>query len=535
MYMKDKGEYRSKKELELNNIIKEAEKGIKEFMTSDKYIEYLNVMSKFHKYSFSNVVLIAIQKPDASLCAGFTTWKNQERYVKKGEKGISILAPCPYKHMYEEEYENPINGRKDIKNTVVTRMGYKIATVFDIGQTDGKEIPTICNELKGNAEELDAVRNAIEEITNIKIEYEAIRGPAKGYFSPIESRIAIQSGMSEMQQCKTIVHEGVHALLHYDIAKKIDKHKVETEAEATAYVVCKKFGIDTSDYSFPYLASWAGSVDLPDLKQSLKTIQETAMAIIDKIEQKIKEIELDKKDELTQEDIAVTILESNYPSIAKGDILSLEKADNVFKSINKEVYNAKNRKDIYEIKFAIKNEYNEIIDMPKAFKVGIESGGVREFIWTYLNNDNINKVFGGQNRDYSNIGKNSICKRNCIEIVESTHESFNKGSLIKFFIADDKFREANEKVRGKPEGKIVEFNGYNSDGEIVVSNLTFNVGEEVGSLASYIQRKYEPYIFKSLYSSKKTEKAVQATTSFIIENLEKGTTTNIDTKGIDLV
>ena len=296
VYKKDfnKKEYTKEKAQEVNALVNKIQDGVKEFMTSDKFKEYLKVMSKFHKYSFSNLLLIAFQRPDSTIVAGYTTWKKLGRQVNRGAKSIKILAPSPYKDKVEVEIVNPINGKKEKAIEEVTKMAFRTVSVFDVSDTTGKELPTLCDELKGEAKHLDIVKEVTKELTGINIMYEDIKGRAKGYFDPIEKKIAIKNGLSKLHEEKTIIHELSHALLHSNMKEDgISRNAAETQAEAVAYVVCQKFGLDTGDYSFPYLTSWSSNAELVDLKNSLKVIQETSMIIIDKIEEKLKALEME--------------------------------------------------------------------------------------------------------------------------------------------------------------------------------------------------------------------------------------------------
>lgn len=401
----NKQEYKEKKEEEIKAIVGSIEDGIKQFQNSDFFKNYLEVMSKFHKYSFSNSLLIAMQKPHATLVAGFNTWKNQGRTVNKGEKAITILAPCIYKQKEKVEVLNPETNKKETREVEhIKRIGFKKVSVFDISQTQGKEIPRLTHELKGDVKELDIIKEAVEEITGIKIEYEAIRGGAKGYFSPVDNRIAIKEGMEGLQQAKTILHEGVHAVLHCNLKKDgIDRHRAETEAEATAFTICSRLGLDTSQYSFPYLASWASNPELTELKASLKTIQETAMKFIDKIEDKLKVLEVDKeiedykketiKDKAKMKEIEITY--SNYPHIFKGDVFSLEKADKEFREINEEEKNHRWSREIdYEVTFKVRDENGNEKEVIKPFEFGFEKGGLKEFFENNFSKEVVTEIFG---------------------------------------------------------------------------------------------------------------------------------------------
>lgn len=320
----NKEEYAKGKAQEVKDLVNKIEEGVKEFMTSNKFKDYLNVMSKFHKYSFSNSLLIAFQRPDSTVVAGYTTWKKIGRQVNKGAKSIKILAPSPYKTKVETEIVNPITGKKEKTEQELTKMAFKTVSVFDVSDTAGKELPKLCEELKGEAKHLDIVKEVTKELTGIEIVYEDIRGGVKGYFSPLENKIAIKNGLSKLHEEKTIIHELSHALLHSNMkADGITRSAAETQAEATAYVVCQKFGLDTGDYSFPYLTSWASSAELVDLKNSLKVIQQTSMLIIDKIEEKLKVLEIDKEIKINDEKL-VKFLGKNKVIINEIDKNELE-------------------------------------------------------------------------------------------------------------------------------------------------------------------------------------------------------------------
>jgi antirestriction protein ArdC len=294
-------------------ITAKLEEGIKNLFDSDKFKEYLNTMSKFHNYSFSNTLLIAMQKPGASLVAGFNTWKNQfGRYVNKGEKGITILAPTPYKVKKEVEKIDkntgfPVLGKdgKPVTEEVEETVPYfKSVYVYDVSQTNGREIPSLgADELSGNVQNYEKLFEALKTVSPVSIEFEKIMDGGKGYYHHKDKRIAIKEGMSELQNVKTAIHEIAHAKLHdrdlvkADIAEKKDRKTGEVEAESIAYTVCQHYGIDTSDYSFGYIAAWSSGKETPELKSSLETIRATANEIINKIDEQF----LDKSKEKTQE------------------------------------------------------------------------------------------------------------------------------------------------------------------------------------------------------------------------------------------
>ena len=303
---------------QVREITDKLEQGIKELFESEKFKEYLTTMSKFYNYSFNNTLLIAMQKPDATLVAGYTSWKkNFDRHVKKDEKSIKILAPAPYKVQEEREKIDPAtqkpvldaDGQPVTETVEVLRPAFKVVSVFDVSQTDGKELPDIAvDELTGSVENYAAFFEALKQESPVPISFEDIPGGAKGYFSHAENRIAIQEGMSEIQTVKTAIHEIAHAKLHaINPDEKVapeerkDRHTKEVEAESVAYTVCQRYGIETSDYSFGYIAGWSSDKDTKELKGSLETIRSTAAEMIESIDAKLKVLLAEKSQEQTQE------------------------------------------------------------------------------------------------------------------------------------------------------------------------------------------------------------------------------------------
>ena len=293
----------------LKEITDRLEQGIAELFDSERYREYLKVMSKFHNYSFRNTVLIAMQKPDASLVAGFSAWKNNfERNVMKGQKGIKIIAPSPYKIKQEMQKIDPHtqkpvigkDGKPVTEEKEVTIPAYKVVSVFDVSQTEGKELPDIAvDELTGDVDRYKDFFAALEKTSPVPIAFENIEGGSHGYYHLEDKRIAINEGMSELQTLKTAIHEIAHAKLH-DIdlnAPKdeqqphVDRRTREVEAESVAYTVCQHYGLDTSDYSFGYVAGWSSGRELSELKSSLETIRSAAAEIINSIDENLAELQ----------------------------------------------------------------------------------------------------------------------------------------------------------------------------------------------------------------------------------------------------
>ena len=285
---------------EMEEITSKLEKGVKDIFDGANYQQYLNFCAKLPRYSVNNQILIMMQKPDATMCQSFTNWKEVNRHVRKGEKGIRILAPAPYK-MQKEQEKVDASGKtvlgKDgepVKETVeVTINAFKPVSTFDVSQTEGEPIPTPgVDELTGSVEGYETLLAAIKEVVPVPISFEQIESGAKGFYHLEENRIVVQEGMSEAQTVKTLLHEASHQALHSKEAmdsagEKKSKNQKETEAESVAYVVCQHYGIDTSDYSFPYVATWSADKEVPELKASLDTIRRTASELIVKIDEKV--------------------------------------------------------------------------------------------------------------------------------------------------------------------------------------------------------------------------------------------------------
>lgn len=281
----------------LAELTDKLENGVKELYASGRYAEYLAAMSKFHHYSFGNALLILFQYPTASRVAGYGTWKKLGRQVKRYEKGIKILAPCPYQKAVEQERKDPTTGQilyapdgKPLRELCyVPATHFKVATVFDISQTEGRELPNIgVSELTGEVADFQAVYDRLTALSPLPVVQEPFPGTAKGYTSFIEQRIVLQPDMGQAQTIKTLVHEIAHAKLHApDVLtneKRKQRREREVEAESVAYVVCQHFGLDTAEYSFGYVAGWSRGQELAELKASLDCIHSTAGEIINAIQ-----------------------------------------------------------------------------------------------------------------------------------------------------------------------------------------------------------------------------------------------------------
>ena len=346
----------------LKEITDRLEQGIKELFESERYKEYLRVMSKFYNYSFNNTMLIAMQKPDASYVAGFNAWKNNfQRNVIKGEKGIRILAPAPFKVKREMEKldpqtQQPIigkDGKPVAEEQEVTIPAFKVVSVFDVSQTEGKELPNIgVDELTGDVEQYKDFFAALERTSPVPIGFEKIESGAHGYYHLEEKRIAIDEGMSELQTLKTAIHEVSHAKLHdIDLNAPKDEQQVrpdrrtrEVEAESVAYTVCQHYGLDTSDYSFGYVAGWSSGKELTELKGSLETIRSAANEIINSIDEHLKEIQQEREAAQEKEILppsldpavqpVVTVLWSESDKLQEDEKLSLARADTLFANLD---------------------------------------------------------------------------------------------------------------------------------------------------------------------------------------------------------
>ena len=288
---------------DMDSILQSLEEGVSEIFTSERYTEYLQTMAKFHNYSFNNTMLIALQRPDATLVTGYRNWQSMGRQVMKGEKGITIIAPTPIKKKQMQEVLDkegrPVlneNGDSIMKEVEVKIPRFKAITVFDIAQTVGDPIDLMVpEELKEAVNDYDLFMEAITAVSPVPIRFDEISGNAKGYYHNEDKEIVIRKGMSESQTIKTAIHESGHARLHdRDEMKakgeKKDRLTAEVEAESVAYCVCSAFGIDTSEYSFPYIANWSSGRDMKELKTSMDTIRHTAGKMIDELSIKMREL-----------------------------------------------------------------------------------------------------------------------------------------------------------------------------------------------------------------------------------------------------
>lgn len=293
--MKNKKTTKDRQEV-LKDLTEQLEKSIQDFMESEKYKTFLSSMAKFHNYSLNNQILIAVQKPDSTLCAGYTTWQKQNRYVKKGEKGIRIICPAPYKKEYLKDVIDKTTGKPELlpdgkaKQEIVQKVipFFKVGYVYDISQTEGQPLPEIADILEGDLDEgLKSLKEAMLQASPVPVCFQPIDGETNGFYSPAAGEIVVDSTLSEKQSLKTLIHETAHALLHNPEASSSQstRETKEVEAESVAYVVCQYFGLDTSDYSFGYIAGWSSGKEVPELRASLENIRNTSNEIISNVEQ----------------------------------------------------------------------------------------------------------------------------------------------------------------------------------------------------------------------------------------------------------
>ncbi|MGM9588851.1 MAG: YodL domain-containing protein, partial [Faecousia sp.] len=312
----------------IKEITAGIEQGIKELFESDRYRQYLTTMSRFHHYSLNNVMLIHMQRPNATLVAGFNKWRDQfGRHVKKGEKGIKIIAPAPYKKKIEEMKLDP-----DTKAPVLDRDGnavmeekevkipvFKVVSVFDVSQTEGKPLPQLASDLSGNVKQYEVFMEALRRASPVPMEMQTMAADMDGYFDPENQRIAIRTGMSEVQTVSAAIHEIAHSKLHNyekmqqeaakgdetkELVKPKDRNTEEVEAESVSYAVCQYYGIQTGENSFGYIATWSQGKELKELRASLETINKTASALITDIDRHFAEI--CKERGISREDLAAT-------------------------------------------------------------------------------------------------------------------------------------------------------------------------------------------------------------------------------------
>ena len=268
---------------EVKALTERLEAGVSDLMNSDNYKAWLSTVSRFHRYSLNNQLLIFCQKPDATQVAGYKTWEKMKRQVRKGEKSIRILAPCPFKKVVKDEDTG--------EEKVVMIPRYKVVGVFDISQTDGDELPTIYKgPVTSDVDGYEALKDLLINICPVEVSFVEDLDGAYGCYNVRTNKIWLVKGLSEAQTIKTLLHEMAHQMLHAGKCEK-DRETKEVEAESVAYTVCQYLGIETKDYSFSYIAGWSAGKDVKVLKDSLDTIRKAAANIIDRVDAGMKKVE----------------------------------------------------------------------------------------------------------------------------------------------------------------------------------------------------------------------------------------------------
>ena len=282
-------EFRRKDKARVKDITQKLEEGVRGLFESDKWKAFLDTMAQFHTYTWRNTLMVMAQKPDATRIAGAGLWKKLGRNIIKGQKALWVLGPQLVRRKTEDDGVERMADDPDTQGEG-TYMVFRLRPVFDVSQTEGKELPDICNDLKGDAYEYQRFHDAIVAISPVPIETCRMHGTVHGWFSPKEHKIVIRNGMSERQTLKTMIHELTHAKLHNEEEMKVspkDQRTMEVEAESVAYVVTKHYGLDSSDYSFGYIAGWGDGKDMKVLGKSMSTIQKTSREIIDMLNERM--------------------------------------------------------------------------------------------------------------------------------------------------------------------------------------------------------------------------------------------------------
>ena len=296
----------------LKDITDSIERGIQELFQSDKYAAYLRTMSRFHKYSVNNTMLIYMQKPDATLVAGFNKWRDQfERNVMKGEKGIKIIAPTPFKKKIEAQKLDPdtklpmldADGKVIMEEKEIKIPMFKPVTVFDVSQTQGKPLPQLASDLQGNVQNYEVFMEALRRASPVPIDFKPIRDGSDGFFSLDNQSITIREGMSEVQTVSAVVHEIAHSKLHNNVGdeQQKDRNTEEVEAESISFAVCAYYGISTGENSFGYIATWSKGKELKELRESLETINKTSSELITDIDRHYAQIMKEREAGVTVE------------------------------------------------------------------------------------------------------------------------------------------------------------------------------------------------------------------------------------------
>lgn len=483
----------SEAELETSDIMQKLEQGVKSVFTSQDYLSYLKIMSKFHRYSVNNCILIKRQMSSATMVAGYNAWKRDfERQVKKGEQGITVLAPAEYKYKEMQKEIDKVTGRETQKEVEKKRLYFKPVTVFDVSQTDGKEIPSLTKELDFSVEQvklfIDAITNIAAE-KNVNLEFEILDGSRKGYTT--KDKIVIKEGMSDAQTIKTAVHELCHSRLHISTEgiTAESKSTVEVQAESVAFIVSDYFGIDTSEYSFPYIASWSSGKEVEELKNSLNVIKKEATAIITDIEKelnRLKEKELSLSENvrtvsIKNHEIATELFNKDIPLFTMKDgkvtLINTSKElqnsiGNTFITTSDLEKNKDNIPDVYDgylvSLFQRSYEINpietlKIFNIPYAEselnKIAlVEDPLIKEGIFNSKKIDDIKIVIPDRLKKF-----NSIKGKVKVQILKSEIDIFQKGELLNIKSANDKINNFNFDIRNKDISQTITFGLYVSE------------------------------------------------------------------------
>ena len=279
-----------KRNEKIDELTRNVEEGVKALFNSEQFKNFLAVMGKFHQYSFNNTILISLQRPEATAVAGYTSWKNNfDRHVKPGAKGIKIIQPSPYVVKEEVEVKDSM-GNKEVKEVQRVVQAFKVGYVFALEDTEGTPLPEIVAMLKDDVKNFNLMKKCLEEISPVPVAYEPITGSANGYYDLVNKRIVVDSGLSESQTIKTLIHEIAHSILHdkdTGTDKETTKREREVEAESVAYSVAAYYGLDTSEYSFGYIAGWSDGKDLTELRNHLEAIKSTTEFIVEAMDDKL--------------------------------------------------------------------------------------------------------------------------------------------------------------------------------------------------------------------------------------------------------
>ena len=428
----------------MKEITDRLETGIQELFDSDRYKAYLTTMAKFHNYSFNNTLLIAMQ--GGQLVAGFNKWKDTfHRTVKKGEKGIKILAPAPYKVKQKieklDEQGKPIlgkDGKPLTEEKTVQIPAFKVVSVFDVSQTEGEPLPTIAvNELSGSVQDYQDFFKALEQSSPVPIGFEDIEGGAHGYFHLLDNRIAIQEGMSQLQTIKTAIHEIAHAKLHAidpddpEQANRPDSRTREVQAESVAYAVCQHYGLDTSEYSFGYVAGWSSGRELAELKASLEVIRSTAHELISALDEHLAELRQQREADLSAAQETAFVLDS-------GNTLFIQTCDSGYD-------------------YTLYGPDNKALDAAQHTdreKDGYTGG------WYDKTSFRIDFTMNGQPDNYEGRQDFGDGEGSLVQHIQNYHEYYAKDENWKNFVLHNKGTEAWEQDKAEREMVLTEFIPY---------------------------------------------------------------------------